>query len=485
MDGDEDYEWAAWWRESQALRMAACAAAVVYQSMEKKRVAKGEKKARKKRRQDLKREPRHSPFFSFYLESPNADETKPGGRLESRFRRNFRVDRDTFDEMVQEIEAMDWASSYGSPDVTGRVGAPLPLLVLCALNALGRATVFEQFEDLASVSKEQARKFFLEFCQHYGRTLFHKHVSLPTTQEEFQMCCAELQVAGLDGCLGLTDAVQLRYWNCSANLRHLNTGKEGHPTVGFNVTVSFRRRILHTTPAITGRLNDQTKALMDSLIKDLQAKRIAFRWKRYGTDGRTEEMVGPYLVVDGGYQAFWCLVAPDRQALDEDEHRFTEWLESVRKSVECTFGILKSRFSILHRLRFTDPKLIEDIWFTCCGLHNLLLDNDGMDDVYEQNVSVRETLSFFDRLFQVPPASNQLQQDADNAEAPHIGDDDDAGDFGVFVIARDPEETGGTSASAGDRESAARFREKLKEHWTWKFRNGRVQWPSRTGLVGM
>ena len=54
---------------------------------------------------------------------------------------------------------------------------------------------------------------------------------------------------------------------------------------------------------------------------------------------------------------------------------FSSNLESVRKDVECTFGILKKRWKVLNNgLLFHDIKTCQKIFITCCCLHNFLLD---------------------------------------------------------------------------------------------------------------
>ena len=66
--------------------------------------------------------------------------------------------------------------------------------------------------------------------------------------------------------------------------------------------------------------------------------------------------------------------------------RFSKWLESMQKDVECTFGILKGRFRILktgiplHGVEATDR-----IWMTCCALHNFLLREDRMDERWDSS----------------------------------------------------------------------------------------------------
>lgn len=52
----------------------------------------------------------------------------------------------------------------------------------------------------------------------------------------------------------------------------------------------------------------------------------------------------------------------------------------MRKDVECTFGILKGRFRILKTgIRLHSTQSVDRIWATCCALHNMLLEVDGLD----------------------------------------------------------------------------------------------------------
>lgn len=56
--------------------------------------------------------------------------------------------------------------------------------------------------------------------------------------------------------------------------------------------------------------------------------------------------------------------------------------------MECTFGILKSRFRILKTgFRIRDRAQINNVWRTCCALHNLLLDVDGRAELWQDDVA--------------------------------------------------------------------------------------------------
>ena len=94
------------------------------------------------------------------------------------------------------------------------------------------------------------------------------------------------------------------------------------------------------------------------------------------------------MICDGGYNDWRCLCAPYKHQLEgTDMERWSSNLESVRKDVECVFGILKRRFLFLkHPIRIHDAKQINRAFITCCVLHNVLLDSDGYDDMTEEDV---------------------------------------------------------------------------------------------------
>ena len=52
----------------------------------------------------------------------------------------------------------------------------------------------------------------------------------------------------------------------------------------------------------------------------------------------------------------------------------------MRKDVERTFGILKGRWRILKTgIRLQSLIAVDDVCLTCCALHNMLLNIDGLD----------------------------------------------------------------------------------------------------------
>ncbi|CAN0429414.1 unnamed protein product, partial [Pylaiella littoralis] len=81
------------------------------------------------------------------------------------------------------------------------------------------------------------------------------------------------------------------------------------------------------------------------------------------------------------------LIEPSKYPLSVGDLLFSKRLESVRKDVECFFGILKIRFRILKlAMTYQEQERIDYVFFTCCILHNMLHTFDGMDDL-EENVN--------------------------------------------------------------------------------------------------
>ena len=63
-----------------------------------------------------------------------------------------------------------------------------------------------------------------------------------------------------------------------------------------------------------------------------------------------------------------------------DEIRWSKWLESMQKDVECTFVVLKGRWRILKSgIHLQGIDAVDNIWLMCCALHNWLLEIDGLN----------------------------------------------------------------------------------------------------------
>ena len=99
-------------------------------------------------------------------------------------------------------------------------------------------------------------------------------------------------------------------------------------------------------------------------------------WKYYAVSGIVNLSKGMHLICDNGYLRWPTSICPYSQAVQGSaEGYFSSNLESVRKDVECTFGIMKKRWRILHNgFHYRDISKCQKIFVTCCCLHNFLID---------------------------------------------------------------------------------------------------------------
>lgn len=114
------------------------------------------------------------------------------------------------------------------------------------------------------------------------------------------------------------------------------------PTVAFQVVVSHSRKFMHVSKYFYGTWNDKQITVNDTFPVDVwQGEK--YRMMRYTLINKNGEAVtyqGVWLAVDGGYQKVACFIDPMHNRYGFSEVAFSEWLESVRKDVECAFGIL-------------------------------------------------------------------------------------------------------------------------------------------------
>ena len=118
--------------------------------------------------------------------------------------------------------------------------------------------------------------------------------------------------------------------------------KMSHTARTYNMTMNHRRRILSTTFGHPARWNDKTIAHFDYFMKGIQEGHIFqdYKFELYDYDD-------VWLLVDNGYLNWPMTAPPFKRSTNRAEIRFSSWLESMRKDVECTFGILKGRWRIL------------------------------------------------------------------------------------------------------------------------------------------
>ena len=330
--------------------------------------------------------------------------------------------------------------------------------------------------------------FFHVFIKWGSTVLYDLHVKPPKNAEEATSHSIDYKKAGLNGAIGSMDGVHILMDRCEASMANEHTSHKMKQTArAFNVVVNNRRKILHCSDGFPCRFNDKSLLMRDQFAMDLQHGRILNDYeftlfeRTFGNAVKEVKYRGCWLVVDNGYLNWSTNIPPYTTTNSIPEIRFSEWLESIRKDVECTFGILKGRWRILKTgIRTHGVKSCDDIFKTCCALHNMLLEIDGIDSEVNwlRNWGLHNSVD--DVLENVPYALLRLQSPASVRAY-------DTSRMRSECYTRYPDQDKNHSevaAGINDRDilfvrniSQDLFRRKLVEHFDILFERRALQWP--------
>jgi hypothetical protein len=202
-------------------------------------------------------------------------------------------------------------------------------------------------------------------------------IYFPRTMEELKEVMDDYRAKHLPGAGGSIDVVHCKWGRCPAGDFNKCKGKESFPSLAFECVTSHRRRVMSIAPVQYGARNDKHIVRIDPVVRMLRFSWYKdVKWTSFDVHGRERISRGIYLICDGGYLRWPTLICPYAGTSETGRKGyFNSNLESIRKDVECTFGILKKRWRILDcGLNYYSMKECEMIFTVCCMLHNMLLD---------------------------------------------------------------------------------------------------------------
>ena len=448
--------------------------------------------------------PQESLWYRFYVQNYYINEDV---KLQKAFRLRFRLPYKQYLELVQQVQSNELFDRWCGSKSNNKKVSPVELLVLGSLRYLGRGWTFDDIEESTAIDKDVHRCFFQVFIRFGSTELYQKWVITPVDLPEATSNMQEYSQAGFPGCVGSCDCTHIVTERCEYNLKNNHLGaKNSHTTRTFNLTCNHRRRILHTTNGGPGRWNDQSMVRLDTFVSGIRDGSVLsdcdFELLARGKDGEVKSLrfLGAYLIVDNGYLNWSCTVPPFGVTNDIDEIRWSKWLESMRKDVECTFGILKGRWRILKSgVRIYGVDSVDHIWFTCCALHNWLLEVDGLTHKWVGGVQIITSdwdgemgYADYDGVrVDVPNALARLSTNLDprNYDSSGLGPGLDVVDETRTMMNRDlgesEEATTREMDIGGDRVrhvrhlSLAVFRRLLVNHFAILFSQNNIVWPRR------
>ncbi|MFM8622630.1 MAG: transposase family protein [Holophagaceae bacterium] len=258
------------------------------------------------------------------------------------------------------------------------------LLVLGALAILG-GTVhsFRQLPTVTNICATEHNNFFLLFVGKLYETC-NQYIYNPRNKNELKETMIRYEEVGLPGAMGSMDVVHVKWSRCPAGDFNRAKGKESYPSLAFQCISNFDRRICSVFGPQFGARNDKNIVKMCTGVKSIREDWYnSVTWSYFDGDGSIQQDVGGYLICDNGYLQWPISICPYLRSESNTSRQqcFSANLESVRKDVECVFGILKERWNCLQQgFKFRSIEVCRNIFVACCVLHNMMLDEMTKED---------------------------------------------------------------------------------------------------------
>ena len=299
------------------------------------------------------------------------------------------------------------------------VEIPTTIKVLICLRILGRGDCCDSISELSFVSESHVNRIFMQFVCNFRKHFEKELIQIPQ-EEELKQIMDDYAKLGLPGSVGSVDVTHCYLDKCPSQYSNLCTGKEKKPTLAFEVVVTHRKKIISISKGEYGSYNDKTICRMDPFVRDVMNGTFFgdMESKIYDNDGSFTTVKGVHLICDNGYHKLPTMICPMLFRTDMHDVFWSEWIESVRKDVECTFGILKNRFRILKNpFQHHSLDLMEDVFVVCGMIHNVLLivDNKWESRIVEECADVFDDIIDSDPTFENGEGDGPLLYDNENA----------------------------------------------------------------------
>jgi hypothetical protein len=429
-----------------------------------------------------------------------------------KFRRRFRLPYHCYLDLLDIIKKAEdedgelYFRRWMSCNALGVPSSPIQLMLLGALRYLGRGLTFDDIEEATCISEEVHRIFLNVFTKFGKDYLYPRWIVPPKNLHQAETHFHEMKQAGFHGCIGSTDAthVMLERVSHAQQQSHKSFKMQGTART-YNLIVNHRRYILSSTTGHPCRWNDKTLQLFDGFLNGIYKGNILqdVEFELFQRDKLGEiisvKYQGVWVMSDNGYLSRSITIPPMKNSVDLRQIRWSQWLESMRKDVECTFGILKGRWRVLKAgIRVHGVEKADNIWLTCCALHNWLLEHDGLNKKWDSgklssdwdsHLGEFENANFVEK-YSPPDAIARLQK----PEEWH------AYDSSRFGLDRDEikelsnsyeKDIGCNELIESDNEkpicvrnlSQSYFRDRLIEHFDILYERGDLIWPKRNSTL--
>nr|XP_047144517.1 uncharacterized protein LOC105849992 [Hydra vulgaris]XP_047144518.1 uncharacterized protein LOC105849992 [Hydra vulgaris] len=282
---------------------------------------------------------------------------------ECEFKEHFRVNRNTFNFLVNELHP-----HLGKTTTTMREPISVVKRVAVALHYLASCEEYRVVSSLFGIGKSTANLIVHEFINAVNDILLPKYVKFPLSVENLNKHSRDFEaILGFPQCVGAVDGCHIPISAPKDQATSYYNYKGWYSIVLFAV-VDSRYRFIYTSVGSPGRNNDSYILQNSSLKEILESNLFDKCCKELG-----DSLVPLCLIGDSAFPLTRHLLKPypENLELSEIQKNFNKILCGARRVVENVFGRVKARFRVICKRMECDINFATRIVNACVTLHNI------------------------------------------------------------------------------------------------------------------
>jgi hypothetical protein len=301
------------------------------------------------------------------------------------FRKRFRMSRPLFFRLQSALEAHD-LYFIQKRNAVGMLGLSSLQKMTAALRMLAYGVAADSTNEYVRIGESIAIESLKKFVKAVVNIFSKEYLRSPNSNDIARLLAVN-EKRGFPGILGSIDCMHWKWKNCPTAWKGQYTSHSREPTLILEAIASYDRWIWHAFFGLLGSHNDINVLEHSSVFTELAQGRAPL--VNYSINGHDYTM--RYYLVDGIYPQWSTFVKTISAPLEAKKKHFARVQEVCRKDVECAFGILQARFSIVRGpARFWDETILNNIMKACIILHNMIIEDERdpngvqQDDDYDQ-----------------------------------------------------------------------------------------------------
>ncbi len=128
---------------------------------------------------------------------------------------------------------------------------------------------FDAIEELTNISVPHNCSFIMFIAWFYSFYSFD-WIRFSSSNQDVSHIESQYAKLGIQGCIGAIDCVHIGWDMCPAGVNADCVGKEGRPTLAFEIIVSHTRQIIAVTQSFFGTWNDKTIVKFDDKVSKVR-----------------------------------------------------------------------------------------------------------------------------------------------------------------------------------------------------------------------